>query len=224
MDAGIILKNPSHPSVRGFKKKYAKLTLRGFSTEMEQEKTIKYLDIVYNLRSNISTRRAEILKAMDISEDKAWGKGLLIFCEKLNANIQTGSHTRFLPLAISVPIKPNTITSRNSKKVTRENVQKETLSSINKWLDKSKETMDKHDRILVEFLGILPPGCVYTGKHKFIDQVISTAMEENKEFKPEKKKLTDSFNKALVNTCGLIIEFRMDDRARGYKRNDDKFS
>lgn len=76
--------------------------LRGSSTRIEASKAYQLLSEIFRRlvpgRRAIPNRRKEALEAMKVTENKAWGRGLLMFTEKTRSEVKKGLKNRLLPM------------------------------------------------------------------------------------------------------------------------------
>lgn len=217
----------NHPYVNKYKQDYTnRMAPRGYSTAMDSSTTTKLIELVHKHIHHVQARRKEIIEELGETEESCWGQGIIIFCPKLKKVVATGSHTRFLPYLLpSVRVTKNAwMRTQIFFLINTASIQENIYSSVQEWLQHSRSSMNKYDRIVVKFLCALRNGPRFDGKKGLYGAIIETNNRYNEVQVTIKEHVMvhHSVQSALI--CDLLQEKRSNKHhSRLYARNDSMF-
>ena len=76
---------------------------RGETTGTNYNEASAALNLYSQHSDKALSRRAEVLKELNVDEENAWGKGILIYCNSIISKPTLGMKRRYLPTIESLP-------------------------------------------------------------------------------------------------------------------------
>ena len=79
-------------------------------------------------------RRAEVLKALKLTETEAWGEGLLIFAPLRRTDAKQGLKNRFVPMLSKTPIDTSSIPRRHNNDWSKWKINSSIVDGVSEWV------------------------------------------------------------------------------------------
>ena len=157
---------------------------RGETTGTNYKEATQALKLVskYNCRQ-VESRRKEVLKAINVTEENSWGSGILIFCNKVRAAPKgLGSAGRYLPMLESLPSMSNCVYSERYKVgnsiFSKKEMDNHIQNSVRKWLDISNNVGEQQFRDICSFMAS-NPNTEFRNKYCLINALCKYNVENN---------------------------------------------
>lgn len=144
MGIGVCLENVKYKSCAD-----DQLPNRGLSTLMNIANALDCVRYIEQNISSIPNRRGTVLKKLKVTEEQAWGKGLIVFIPKRRSDSLRALKNRYLPMLSSSPI--STI-PMHGKSEPKEDICKRIREYVALWILHSRQTGTRVCRILIERL------------------------------------------------------------------------
>eukprot|EP00957_Ditylum_brightwellii_P113243 8635744-Ditylum_brightwellii.AAC.1 len=111
---------------------------RGKTTGTNNNKAFATLNLFSIHADKAISQRAEVLKELSIDEKDAWGKGILIYCNRIISKPTFGMKGRYLPMLESLHYSncsPRSVCgSINGKAFNKKKANDHTFNAVQKWL------------------------------------------------------------------------------------------
>ena len=111
---------------------------RGETTGTNYNEALAALNLYSQHSDKALSRRAEVLKELNVDEENAWGKGILIYCNSVVTNSMLGIKGRYLPMLESLPFSnctPRSVRCTiDGLTFNKKEANDHTINAVQKWL------------------------------------------------------------------------------------------